>query len=153
MITIINFSHPIQNDRPDIESIFGDEYQVFDVPMHLDLSTVTLTNQITTLVGKARQLAGGNIRKIDCIIPPGQAIMASIIIDDLQQWGYVPNPGMGLAAVLIIEEFREMGYIPNILRFTRVPNALPPRFEAVEVVRLRQPHVEEADEGSFGPVG
>lgn len=155
MITIINFSHPIQPNRPDIKAVVGDSYQAFDVPVHLDLSAATLTNQVVGLVGQARQLAGGNIRRIDCIILPGQVIMASLIIDALQQYRHVPIPsfGMELAAVLIIEEFWETGNIPNVLRFARVPDVKPPRFEAVEVVRLRQPHVEEADEGSFGPVG
>ncbi len=77
----------------------------------------------------------------------------SLITNDIQQYGYVPNPGRGLAAVLIIEEFQEMGYTPNILRFARVFGVTPPRFEAVEVVRLQQPRVEEADADSFGPTG
>jgi hypothetical protein len=75
-------------------------------------------------------MVGGSIRNIDCII----------------------LPGLNMAAVMIIESFRQAGYIPNVLRMAPVKDALPPRFEAVEVVRLKQPYVEE-DEGSFGPVG
>ncbi len=75
------------------------------------------------------RLAGGNIRNIDCIILPGLAI----------------------CAVMIVEAFGQSGYTPNILRMAPMPGAVLPRFEAVEVVRLRQPRVEEADEGSFGP--
>ncbi len=132
MITIINFSHPVQNNRPDIEAIVADEYQVFSVAVQLDQNAPSLAAQIADCIVEAKAKAGGNIRNIDCIILPGLAV----------------------GAVMIVEAFCQSGYIPNILRMAPVKGALPPRFEAVEVVRLRQPRVEEeADEGSFGPTG
>lgn len=131
MITIINFSHPVQPDRPDIKQIVGDEYKTFDIPVQLDQRATALLPAIDSILYEATRLAGGNIRNIDCIILPGLAI----------------------CAVMIVEEFRRAEYIPNILRMAPISGAVVPRFEAVEVVRLRQPRAEEADEGSFGPTG
>lgn len=130
MITIINFSHPVQSNRPDVEAVVSDEYQVFDVVVHLDQSRTTLLPAIDCIFAEAKQLAGGNIRNIDCII----------------------LPGLAMGAVMIVEAFCQSGYIPNILRMAPAHSrALLPRFEAVEVVRLRQPGPDNwGDEGSFG---
>ncbi len=130
MITIVNFSHPVHDDRPDIKLTVGDVYKTIDVKVHLDQDLPTLLPAIDSIIYETTRLAGGNIKDIDCII----------------------LPGLSIAAVMIIEEFRRAGYIPNILRMAPASKALPPRFEAVEVVRLRQPRVEEAEEGSFGSV-
>lgn len=131
MITIVNFSHPVQNNRPDIKLTVGDEYRTIDVTVQLNQGRSTLLPAIDSVVYEATHKVGGNIRNIDYIIIPGLAI----------------------AAVMLVEEFRRAEYIPNILRMAPASKALPPRYEAVEVVRLRQPRVEEADEGSFGPRG
>lgn len=130
MITILNFSHPILPGRPDIEDVLGDEYQVLEIKVHLDLAA-PMVSQVIDIVGQAKARVRGNIRNIDCIVLPGLAD----------------------AAALVIEEFRLAGYVPNILRLVRVPDTLPPRFEAVEVIHLRQPrHSDwEGEEGSFGP--
>lgn len=128
MITIINFSLPVHDDRPDIKLIVGDEYETIDVNVHLDQSRTTLLPAIDYIFAEAKYLAGSNIRNIDYVILPRQSI----------------------AAVLIVEMFRQSGFIPNILRMAPVKGKLLLRF--VEVVRLRQPHVEEADEGSFGGI-
>lgn len=131
MITIVNFSHPVHDDRADIKLTVGDVYKTIDVTVQIKKVRPTLLPAIDSIFYEATHKAGGNIRNIDCII----------------------LPGLSIAAVQIVEKFRRAGYIPNILRMASIPGAILPRFEAVEVVRLRQPRVEEADEGSFGPCG
>ncbi len=62
---------------------------------------------------------------------------------------------IGKAVLELNKDFNkpEIKALYRHLGMARVPDTLPPSFEAVEVVRLQQPRVEEADEGSFGPTG
>ena len=112
-ITIVNFSHPLPADRPDVLALVGGDYRVADVRVQVDQSAEWLIKQVSPLVSQAIEAAGGNLRNIDCIILPG---LASV-------------------AVLLIQEFMARGYMPHILRLAPVAGATPPRFEAVEHIR------------------
>lgn len=116
MITIINFSHPIPDDdesNANVYTIIGDMFIIRNIRVQLDLNA-PLVPQAKRLVDAAIAAANDNIRSIDLIRLPGYAE----------------------AAALVINEFQTRGYMPNILRFASVTDAIPTRFEAVEVIRL-----------------
>jgi hypothetical protein len=111
-VTIINFSHPLFENRPDVLALVGDDYRVIDVRVQVDQSVSWLIKEVDPLVSQAVETAG-NLRNIDCIVLPG---LASV-------------------AVLLALEFMSRGYMPHILRLAPVAGATPPRFEAVELIR------------------
>ncbi len=112
-VTIINFSHPLPENRPDVLALVNDDYRVADIRVQVNQSAPWLVNEVRPLVSQAVEAAGNNVRNIDCIILPG---LASV-------------------AVLLIQEFMSRGYMPHILRLAPVAGATPPRFEAVELHR------------------
>lgn len=121
MITIVNFSHPVEDSREDIARVCGlrdaTEYKVVQVPVQVDRQQ-PMSAQCWELALEAIRQAGGNARNIDCIV----------------------LPGLSEAAVLILDYFRVVEeYLPNILRLAPLPGVTPPRFEAVEVVHLERP--------------
>lgn len=117
MITIVNFSHPVQEGRPDIAKVCGcapSEYKVIQISVQVD-QAAPMKEQCYNLAAGAVEQAGGNARNIDSII----------------------LPGLSMAAVLMVDYFAQChDYMPNILRLAPVVGATPPRFEAVELVRL-----------------
>jgi hypothetical protein len=121
---LINFSHPISGDDSSVVGLTGINYEVVDIPVQLNLEH-KFQPQIERLVDAAVQAAGNNIRNIDLIRLPGFAD----------------------AAVMVVNEFQARGYLPGIIRFARVGDAVPPRFEAVEIMRLKRSQEVFGDEG------
>lgn len=112
MITVINFSHPLSDEaREFISRKYGWGDAVFhDVRVQIERSEPILP-QVEQIAANAIGLAQGNAYNVDCIILPGLAEVA----------------------VLIVELFGHA----NIIRMSQVPNTLPPRFMPIELIHSR----------------
>lgn len=111
MLTVVNFSHPLEENRRDVLDILGDEYKVISVPVQdMDAS---ILQEVELIYQAAIEAVNGNSRNIDVILLPDLAIVA----------------------VLLVAKFRQNGYVPNVLVLARVKDVMPPRFEAAELIK------------------
>ncbi len=116
-LLLINFSHPIPNSDTSVARITGSECRVVDIPIQVDLNAAKLSPQVEAIVDEAVATAGDNI-------------------------DFIRLPGHADVAAMVINEFQARGHAPDILRLASVQGATPPRFEAVEIVRLKQSQKE-----------
>ncbi len=114
---LLNFSHPLTPDqRRDIEALAG--------------------QAIARVVGVHSQ--------IDPQQPLAPQVVAMVDAAGLtpQEWQSLPilvnPPSLNYSAVLLIAELHgRMGYFPPCVRLRPVKDALPPRFEAAELLNLQ----------------
>ncbi|NSW52348.1 MAG: hypothetical protein HPY85_07580 [Anaerolineae bacterium] len=115
---LLNFSHPITPDQvAQIEAITGGTVdRVVNLPTHFD--------------------------NTQSFLPQFAALMAAVPLTavELQTLPILVNlPSLNFIAGLVLAELHgRMGYFPPILRTRPVPEALPPRYEVVEILNLNQ---------------
>ncbi len=114
---ILNFSHPLTQDHlAQIEHLAGRQVErVVEVPSQIDPQQ-PLAPQVVAMADAAG-------------LTP-------------QEWQSLPilvnPPSLNYSAVLLIAELHgRMGYFPTCVRLRPVKDALPPRFEAAELLNLQ----------------
>lgn len=112
MLTVVNFSHPLEENRRDVLDILGDEYKVISVPVQVDMDA-SILQEVELIYQAAIEAVNGNSRNIDVILLPDLVIVA----------------------VLLVAKFRQNGYVPNVLVLARVKDVMPPRFEVAELIK------------------
>ncbi len=114
---IINFSHPITDEqRGKIENAFwGEEGKLIQVPVQFDESK-SFIEQAFELVESVGLSPKEWQEEPIVIIPPSLSSIACVVLAILQG---------------------TMGYLPPIVRMSRVPDSMPPRFEAAEIIGLQ----------------
>ena len=114
---LLNFSHPLTGEQiTQVETLTGDPVQrVVEMPVQFD-PDAPFAPQLQAL------LAG---------LPLSPAELQTLpILVNLPALSYI-------AALLLADLHGRMGYFPAVLRLRPVPGALPPRYEAVEVINLQ----------------
>jgi hypothetical protein len=114
---LLNFSHPLTGEQiTQVENLTGDPVQrVVEMPVQFD-PDAPFAPQLQAL------LAG---------LPLSPAELQTLpILVNLPALSYI-------AALLLADLHGRMGYFPAVLRLRPVPGALPPRYEAVEVISLQ----------------
>jgi hypothetical protein len=116
-VILLNFSHPLTADQSaQVERLAGQALErVVDLAVHFD--------HAAPFAEQARALADA--------VPLSAA--------ELQSAAILVNPPAlnAIAAALLAELHGRMGYFPPILRLRPVPDSLPPRFEAAEIINLQ----------------
>lgn len=114
---LLNFSHPLTpTQRGQIEALAGQAIeQVFDLPVQFDPQAPF-----------GPQLAGLAARlPLDPTALQTEPILVNL-------------PALNVIAGLLLAELHgRMGYFPPILRLRPVPDSLPPRYEAAEILNLQ----------------
>ncbi len=116
-LTLIHFAHPLTEEQlRQIEALAGRKVErVIAVDAQIDPAR-PLASQVAEMADRAG-------------LSP-------------QEWQTLPLlillPSLNdLAGVLLAELHGRMGYFPSIVRMRPVPEAVPPRFEAVEIIYLQ----------------
>lgn len=117
---LLNFAHPLtETHLRQLEALLGQPVaRVVDVPAHFDTAR-PFVEQTVALVDRAAQLAG---------LTPETWQTAPLLVN--------PPSLNFITATLLAELHGRAGYFPPILRTRPLPDAVPPRFEVVEVINL-----------------
>ena len=114
---LLNFSHPLSSEQiAQVEALAGGPVQrVVEMPVQFE-PDAPFAPQLQTLLSR---------------LPLSPA--------ELQSLAFLVNlPALSsIAALLLAELHGRMGYFPAVLRLRPAPGALPPRYEAVEVLNLQ----------------
>lgn len=114
---LLNFSHPLTPEQVvQIETLTNQKIkQVIHLPTQFDHQQPYLP-QLAALTGRIP-------------LTPAQLQSAPILVN-------LPSFN-AIAAVLLAELHGRMGYFPPVLRLRLVEGALPPRYEAAEILNLQ----------------
>ncbi len=114
---LLNFSHPLTPDQlTQVETLTGQPVErVIDAPAQFD-ATAPFGPQAAALADA-------------CGLTPAEWQTTPLLV--------VP-PALNFIAVLLLAELHgRTGYFPPVLRLRPVPGAVPPRYEAAEVLDLQ----------------
>ena len=114
---LLNFTHPLTAEqRAQVEALVGRQIvRLIDMPVHFDHGQ--------PFDGQVREM----VDSLD--LTPRQWQNESLLVN---------LPALNfIAAVLLAELHGRMGYFPPVLRLRLVENALPPRYEVVEIINLQ----------------
>lgn len=117
MILLLNFSHPLTPEQiRQVEALAGQPVEVLDIPVHFD------NNQP--------------------FLPQLEALMERISLSPTE-WQSRPilvnPPSLNFITALLLAELHgRMGYFPPVLRLRPISGALPPRYEAAEILNLNE---------------
>lgn len=114
---ILNYSHPLTHDQlAQLEALTGQSIaEVRDIPAQFDLDTPFAQHALALAEAAA--------------LTPAQWQTESLLV-------VLPALNFG-AAALLAELHGRMGYFPPVVRLRPVKDALPPRYEVVEVINLQ----------------
>lgn len=114
---LLNFSHPITPEQQaQIEALIRQPVErVIHIPVQFDHQQAYLP-QLAAVMGKVP-------------LAPKELQSAPILVN-------LPSFN-AIAAVLLAELHGRMGYFPPIVRLKPVEGALPPRYEAAEILNLQ----------------
>ena len=116
-VTVVNFAHPLtEAQRMQIEALAGQLVaRVLDAPAHVDVKQ-EIEPQVAALVDQV-PLSAEEWQTLPLLVNP---------------------PGLApLTAVLLAHLHGRMGYFPTLLRIRPVAEAVPPRYEAAELLNLQ----------------
>lgn len=114
---LLNFSHPITPEQQEqIETLLGQKIeQVIHLPVQFD-HTQPYISQLAQVMEKLT-------------LSPRELQSAAILVN---------LPSFNAIAALVLAELHgRMGYFPPIVRMRPVEGAIPPRYEAAEILNLQ----------------